>query len=89
MALAKNGVACTSSVSVFLRASRNPTLDEKLGSCLGGGPMSKNLRDLELKFGELEPRREKDDGAGLVRRHIAMGTISDGVMNIERGATYM
>lgn len=88
VALAKNGVACTGSVSVFLRASRNPTLDEKMGSCLGGGPMSKDLRDLELKFGELAPRKGIDDRTGVVRRHIAMGTSSDGVRNIDRGVTY-
>ncbi|KAL0634664.1 hypothetical protein Q9L58_006390 [Maublancomyces gigas] len=88
VALAKNGVACTGSVSVFLRASRNPTLDEKMGSCLGGGPMSKDLRDLELKFGELASGRGRDDGVGGVRRHIAMGTRSDEVTKIVRSVTY-
>lgn len=88
VALAKNGVACTGSVSVFLRASRNPTLDEKMGSCLGGGPMSKDLRDLELKFGELATGKGREDGVGVVRRHIALGTRSDEVTKIVKGVTY-
>lgn len=54
-ALGQNGMASTHTVSAIIRTTRNTTLDELIvgGSCLGGHPMSKELKTVELQFGAL------------------------------------
>lgn len=54
VALRRNGVASSSSVSAIIRTTRNQTLDTMIGgSCLGGDPMPEELKKLELQFGAL------------------------------------
>lgn len=54
VALRRNGVASSSSVSAIIRTTRNQTLDTMIGgSCLGGDPLPEELKKLELQFGAL------------------------------------
>lgn len=63
VALNHNGVASTSTVSAIIRATRNPTLDEKVaGHNHGGHPMPKELEELKLQFGVLSTGNDSDGG---------------------------
>lgn len=54
VALRRNGVASSSSISAIIRTTRNQTLDTMIGgSCLGGDPIPEELKKLQLQFGAL------------------------------------
>ena len=75
-AIAGNGYVAQTSFSTFLRTTRNPELDGLVGGgCLGEWPMSREVRETRLRFGEIE-------GGGVP--HAAFGFV-DGVRGIEKG----
>lgn len=55
IALRRNGMASTKTVSAIIRTTRNRTLDECIvgGDCLGGNVLSSGLDKVELRFGAL------------------------------------
>lgn len=86
VALGRNGVSSSMSVSTILRTTRNPTLDRLVGGgCLGGDPIPKDLEKLRLKFGELRAGREEVGESRAGR--VAMG-IEGEVVSIRRGGLY-
>lgn len=89
VALARNGVSNSVTVSALLRTTRNPTLDRLLaGTCLGADPLPTELGELRLKFGEVRtgdgfPKHFGVDGVG----HMALGVEGE-VFPIRNGARY-
>lgn len=55
IALGRNGMASSKTVSAIIRTTRNHTLDECIvgGDCLGGDVMSPDLQKVKLRFGAL------------------------------------
>lgn len=90
VALSRNGVSSSMTVSTILRTTRNHTLDRVLsGTCLGADPIPKELGELRLKFGEVRtgegvvPDAVPEGGIG----HVALG-IEGEVFPIRNGARY-
>lgn len=89
VALRRNGVASNRSVSTIIRTTRNPTLDKGIGGdCLGGGPMPKELENLELQFGVLGDDTAMCESDGWQRiSSFALG-IKGEIGLIRRGGWY-
>lgn len=87
VALGRNGMTGNTSFSSILRTTRNPTLDRLMaGGCFGGGPMSPELSELRLRFGEVGlVGTGTRDGERI--RHLALG-IEGEVFDIEKGGRY-
>lgn len=90
VALSRNGVSSSMTMSTILRTTRNQTLDRVLGgTCLGADPIPKELGELRLKFGEVRtgegavPDAVPEGGVG----HVALG-IKGEVFPIRKGAKY-
>lgn len=78
VALARNGVSSSMTVSTILRTTRNQTLDRVLGgTCLGADPIPMELGELRLKFGEVRT------GGGTVPDPVATGGIGHVALGIE------
>lgn len=78
VALARNGVSSSMTVSTILRTTRNQTLDRVLGgTCLGADPIPKELGELRLKFGEVRT------GEGAVPDAVAVGGVGHVALGIE------
>ncbi|KAL0634212.1 hypothetical protein Q9L58_006888 [Maublancomyces gigas] len=89
VALGRNGVSSSVTVSAIIRTTRNPTLDRLFGgSCLGADPIPKELGEMRLKFGEVRAEGEmpKEVEVGVVG-HVALG-IEGEVFPIRNGARY-
>lgn len=90
VALMRNGVCSSMTVSALLRTTRNPTLDRLLvGTCLGAVPPPMELGELRLKFGEVRTGDgfTKEVGVGGIG-HVALGVEGE-VFPIRNGARYL
>lgn len=95
-ALHRNGVSSNTNISAIIRATRNPTLDGLMGGCLGGESMSKSLKGLGLKLGEVQVSPSPSGGYVGERggqtnvdccKHVALGIVGK-VEPIRKGERY-
>lgn len=70
-ALVKNGVASDINFSTIMLTTRNTDLDELAkGSCLGGNPLPKRLREEKMMFGVIKEPTKQEAG------HTAIGQMN-------------
>ncbi|KAL2837254.1 hypothetical protein BJY01DRAFT_46869 [Aspergillus pseudoustus] len=80
VAMHRNGVSQDTSFSTVLLTTRNPELDNlAIGQCLGSDKISDEVRNIQLRFGQIEGDREY--------RHAAFGTKAS-VTPIVKGRDY-
>lgn len=88
-AIATNGYVAQTNFSTFLSTTRSPGLDKLAeGSCLGAWPLTKELRNTSLRFGQTAAAADMQDEVGGDRpAHAAFGFI-DRVTPIVKGRKY-
>ena len=86
--LFENGVNSDMSFSQLLVTTRNSTFDAVAdGACLGGGAISDEMRQVKLRYGQLQTGLQDEDDSEEIVAHAAFG-LNNEIVSLRRGRMY-